>query len=170
MSGGADEYHVIQNVLTGLDEVGICDDNAVYAICGIYNGDYDKLVEKYKSRKNISLLRNVGNIHEYMCKADIAISAGGSTLYELCACGTPTICYSFADNQLDNVKSFSEDEIMIYAGDVRNLTTIDNMVNEIKILLKDESKRKTVRRKMNALVDGKGIERIVKELQINAEK
>lgn len=168
MSGGADEYHVIQNVLTRLDEAGIYDNNVVYAICGIYNGDYDKLVEKYKNRKDISLLRNVGNIHEYMCKADIAISAGGSTLYELCACGTPTICYSFADNQLDNVKSFSEDEIMIYAGDVRNLTTIDNMVNEIKILLKDESKRKTVRRKMNALVDGKGIERIIKELQINA--
>lgn len=35
-----------------------------------------------------------------MQKADIAISAGGFTLYELCACGTPTITYCMADNQM----------------------------------------------------------------------
>ncbi|MCR5796546.1 MAG: hypothetical protein K6G63_01315 [Eubacterium sp.] len=35
-----------------------------------------------------------------MQKCDIAISAAGSTLYELCACGVPTITYTTADNQI----------------------------------------------------------------------
>ena len=41
-------------------------------------------MEEYNNRKNIILLRNIDNIQEYMKKVDIAISAGGSTLYELC--------------------------------------------------------------------------------------
>ena len=54
-----------------------------------------------------------------MQEADLAISAGGTTLYELCAVGTPTICYSMADNQLDNVRQFEKDGLMYYAGDAR---------------------------------------------------
>ena len=62
-----------------------------------------------------------------MKKADIAISAGGTTLYELCACGTPTISYSFADNQLDNVEQFQKDELIDYAGDVRKTNIFENV-------------------------------------------
>ncbi len=34
-----------------------------------------------------------------MINNDLAISAGGNTLYELCACGIPTIAIIIADNQ-----------------------------------------------------------------------
>lgn len=164
MSGGADEYHIIQRVLEELDKATFDDEYIIYAICGLYNADYDKLKEEYNNRKNIILLRNIDNIQEYMKKVDIAISAGGSTLYELCACGTPTICYSFVDNQIDNVESFSEDEIMIYVGDAREDRAIVNIVKEIEKLLVDDRKRKNLSRKMRSLVDGKGTERIVREL------
>lgn len=115
--------------MKAMDELIIAE-NIVVAICGVYNRDYDELVEKYVDNNNVMLLKAVENIDVYMRNADIAISAGGTTLYELCACGTPTICYSFADNQLDNVKRFSSDDIMIYAGDVRSGNVILNIVNE----------------------------------------
>lgn len=164
MSGGADEYHIIQRVLVELDKVFLDGEYIIYAVCGLYNGDYEKLLEKYNNSKNVILLKNIDNIHEYMNEADIAISAGGSTLYELCACGTPTICYSFADNQIDNVKSFSDEGIMIYAGDAREDKTIVNIVKEIDKLLFNERKRKNLSRKMCSLVDGKGTKRIIREI------
>lgn len=40
----------------------------------------------------------MSDIENYMKRADVAVSAGGSTLYELCAVGTPTISYALADN------------------------------------------------------------------------
>ena len=70
-----------------------------------------------------------------MKKVDVAISAGGTTLYELCACGTPTISYSFADNQLNNVKQFDEDGIIPYAGDVRYEDISLSIRNNIKKMM-----------------------------------
>ena len=36
-------------------------------------------------------LYNIKNMAEIMLNNDLAISAGGNTLYELCVCGIPTI-------------------------------------------------------------------------------
>lgn len=163
MSGGTDKYHIVKRTLEEMDKTVGLENNNVIAICGIYNTDYDYLAEKYKNDKNVVLLKAVDNVEKYMRKADIAVSAGGTTLYELCACGTPTICYSFVDNQLDNVKSFSEDRIMIYAGDIRKENTICEIVKNIKVILDDEYYRFNVRKKMKKLVDGKGAERIIQK-------
>ena len=70
----------------------------------------------YLSR-NYKGLSSAGNkaktdIEQFMMEADVVISAGGSTLYELCAVGVPTISYSIADNQLNNVRKFHEDGII----------------------------------------------------------
>lgn len=162
MSGGSDEYHIIKQILEDLDKAKIIGENNVVAICGVYNRDYDELAEKYAGNENVTLLKAVEKIDVYMRKADIAISAGGTTLYELCACGTPTICYSFADNQLDNVRSFAIDDIMVYAGDVRDGNVVLNIVNEIEELLRNDSRRKLLSEKMFKSVDGRGAERIVR--------
>lgn len=37
------------------------------------------------------MYENISNINEVMRMCDIAVSAAGNTLYELCAVGTPTI-------------------------------------------------------------------------------
>ncbi len=41
-----------------------------------------------------------------MLKADVAISAGGQTLYELAKTGTPTVALAVAENQIRNVKGW----------------------------------------------------------------
>lgn len=55
-----------------------------------------------------------------MQKCDIAISAAGSTLYELCATGIPAITYTLADNQLIAAEQFDKQGIMLSAGDCRD--------------------------------------------------
>ena len=117
VSGGADPYHVIEHILSTLD---IEKYDSIDAICGAYSEDYDKLDTLYSKVPSVHLHRSVSNLIDYMEKVDLAISAGGSTLYELCATGTPTITYSIADNQLDNVKQFDRDNLMTYAGDYRH--------------------------------------------------
>lgn len=49
----------------------------------------------------------------------LAVSAGGTTLYELCACKVPTISFSFADNQEGFTEEMGEQGILFYAGDAR---------------------------------------------------
>lgn len=58
-----------------------------------------------------------------MTECDLAVSASGVTLYELCAMKLPTICYSFADNQLAAAESFAAAGLMESAGDIRGRET-----------------------------------------------
>ncbi|MCD8398441.1 MAG: hypothetical protein LUD12_14900, partial [Lachnospiraceae bacterium] len=104
------------------------------------------------------------NIHmkSLFDRADLVVSAGGTTLYELCACGVPTISYAIADNQLKNVYFFQKLNLIDYAGDARHDQIEDNVCNLI-------SKQTYARRcfcslEMQKYVDGKGSLRIAKEL------
>lgn len=51
-----------------------------------------------------------------MLKADMAISAGGQTLYELARVGLPTIAVATAANQLSNIKGCRKAGCIKYAG------------------------------------------------------
>lgn len=166
LSGGTDHYDVVSRILEGINRSHY---RRVDVICGIYNTRYERLCERYEAEENIYIHKGVTDIERYMKSADVAISAGGTTLYELCACGTPTISYAFADNQLDNVRRFHEDGIIDYAGDVRS----DDIVTQINRYLEEyQQNRDIICRKserMQRLVDGKGAMRIACML-INKEE
>lgn len=150
MSGGTDEHHAIKKILSNLN---VEQYSTVNVICGQYNRDYDGMLQQYKENGRIHIYQAVDNINEFMKSADLAISAGGTTLYELCAVGTPTITYSIADNQIDNVMQFYADRIMSYVGDLR-----ENSVIEINDMIRKydcaERKRRSVA--MQNLVDVRG--------------
>ena len=153
LTGGSDSFNVTEQILDSIDTYQF---QTIDVICGIYNTNYNKFVKKCENNKNIKLHQAVNNIEQYMKKADIAISAGGTTLYELCAIGTPAISFSFADNQLDNVRQFQEDGLIDYAGDAR----MDDIAGTINLYLtryrNDFELRKEKSEKMQKMVDGKG--------------
>lgn len=160
LSGGSDPYNVLSELLSFIRTIPF---NEIVIICGKYNVNADALMEEYKEDANVRILKSVNNIEDYMKKADLAISAGGTTLYELCACGTPTISYAFADNQIENVKGFAENDIIEYAGDVRYDDVFGNLDEIIKRYCENIEIRKQHSQKMQAMVDGKGASRIVSE-------
>ena len=162
MSGGSDAYGVLDRILESLDKELF---QRIDVICGIYHTDYDGLKEKYKCYKNIRLHKAVENLDIYMKEADLAVSAGGTTLYELCAVGTPAISYSIADNQLDNVRKFAEDGVIAYAGDIRQDNVIDSVIRLIRQYQGNRKLRAKVSGRMQKLVDGKGAERIADVLK-----
>ena len=51
-----------------------------------------------------------------MCRADLAVSAGGSTLYELCATGTPAVVVAVAENQVASSRALHELGCVHYLG------------------------------------------------------
>ena len=110
---------------------------------------------------NIVLHINEKNMSTLMQSCDIAISASGSTLYELCACGTPTITFTLADNQLDAAKQFKAKGIAVYAGDSRNNRSLCREIDTyLRGLMENEDERRRFSGKMQKLVDGYGAEKI----------
>lgn len=160
LSGGTDYHGMLQKILDALKTRMV---KRIVAICGRYYEDTEALIERYKDYENIQILKSVENIEEYMKEADLAISAGGTTLYELCACGTPTISYAIADNQIENVNGFAEEGIIECAGDVRYDDVIDNIDKLVDKYCHNIELRKNLSRKMQSMVDGNGASRIIKE-------
>lgn len=157
LSGGTDAYDILSRLLEMVDKKKY---KQIDVICGRYYPDYDVLAEKYGRYENIHLHKSVNNIKDYMQEADLVITAGGITLYELCACGTPTISYALADNQLDNVRQFQQDGVIMYAGDVRYVDITEKILDCLKQYESAELRREHSR-KMQQIVDGRGAERIV---------
>lgn len=161
LSGGTDPYDVLHQLLTRLDTTRY---KHIDVICGMYYPKYDALYEKYRKEEKIRIHSTVNNVEYYMKEADAAISAGGTTLYELCASGTPAITYAMADNQLENVKKFQEDDIMDYAGDIRNENIIENITKYLDKYHWNKQLRQERSLRMQELVDGKGALRIAQIL------
>ncbi len=154
--GGADPYNITKRILYYISEL----DYNFHVVIGPSFED-TSFVKSFKNDK-IKFYYNA-DMCEIMKKCDIAISACGSTLYELSACGIPTLGIIIADNQqgiankLDNM------------GIIKNLGWYDkiskeDLINNIDILTNDYILRKSLSEKASKLVDGKGAERIAKVL------
>ncbi len=161
LSGGADRYDVYGQLLDRLD---LAQYKRIDVICGAYDQKYEALMHRFKDHANAAVHQAVTDIEKYMQAADLAVSAGGFTLYELCACGTPAVSFSLADNQLNNVKKFHADRVIEYAGDIRSDPVAEQILACLERYRRDWRERKQRSIKMQQLADGRGAERIAEIL------
>lgn len=165
-SGGTDNYNVVGNILESLSARNWFFQMDYYVILGRFNIHKSELEERWKNSKNVHLLSNVDNMVDYMKSCDIAVTAGGVTTYELCACGIPSIMYTLADNQLQIAQTVTEKNLIPWIGDVReNMDACMNkLVQELEDIKDDVGKRKRMSADMQKIVDGDGCRRLVAEL------
>lgn len=98
--------------------------------------------------------------------ADLAIGAGGSASWERCTLGLPAIVLSIADNQYEIAKSLSEVGAIIFLGTGEEFTD-EKLKNLIIDLYETSEKLKTMSEVAFRLVDGKGVERVIRHLYEN---
>lgn len=133
-----------------------------------YSDEVKERLNEYSSNyENIRLYENVSEMAELMKQCNLAVSAAGSTIYELCACGVPTIAFSFVDNQVKQLLEFAKEEYVYSAGDIRvgKQACADSMIRFLNMLISDCELRKHQSKKVRMLVDGKGAKRLAKVLQ-----
>jgi spore coat polysaccharide biosynthesis predicted glycosyltransferase SpsG len=99
-------------------------------------------------------------MRDIMLASDIAISAGGQTLYELARAGVPSVVVAVADNQMNNVGGWQEAGFIKYAGWWEDSMILDNVLNELG-LCEDHDMRNKMSKAGSTLVDGAGAKRIV---------
>jgi len=165
-TGGSDRFNVAVKLLKFLTRYKSPDDVAFSVIVGSFNMHRKELQQLRDEHSNIELYENIDRISEVMQECDLAITAAGSTMYELCACKTPMITYTFADNQIEGAKSFEYHGIARYCGDVRKDENLifEKICKAIFEYKDNKSMRLESIVKMGQLVDGKGVERVYTEM------
>lgn len=164
-TGGTDPYQITQRILEHKKEYKELEQYVFHIVVGKMNQSIKELEQLAMNDSQIILHQNINNMSDYMRQCECAVSAGGTTLYELCACQTPTVCFSFADNQKDFVQCMGHAGIMLSAGDAREDRHIEKRILAgIIELIEHEELRKRFSEKMGNLVDSCGTMRIAKAL------
>lgn len=166
-TGGSDSFNLAGQLLMEAMKYDALKEKKYHVVNGSLNPHIGELQALAQKHENIHIHCNVTNMAELMAESEVALSAGGSTLYELCAMGVPVIAFSFAENQERLVQTFVKRGIAQYGGNYRTdgNKMIQNTIAGLETLLEDKNLRTEYRKKARTLVDGKGAERIAEAIQ-----
>ena len=139
---------------------------AFHFVIGAMNQDVIELQRITEELPFITLHRQVTDMCSLMLQCDLAISAAGTTLYELCACGLPTVTYILADNQIQGAQAFQRAGLMPCVGDIRQDTYfVEHLIETLNMLAGDLALRQCISEQIQRTVDGKGSKRLANVLQ-----
>lgn len=106
---------------------------------------------------------NAEKVREKMLSADLCVSAGGQTLYELAACGIPTVGISVAGNQYYNLLHLEQAGFLAFAGKSTDQDIIEKVMVSLGLLIA-QSERDKRSRTGQKIIDGKGALRTAEKL------
>ena len=168
-TGGGDSENIAGKILRRLYNEKMI----FYVVTGRFNPNLQKLQELERRCGNVHICHDVKDMAGLMVNCDVAVTAGGSTVYELAAVGVPFVCFSFAENQEALTKYIGEEGIAEDAGAWhRNPEeTLDYIEKLFKTLVKDSKKREAASLRETEMIDCGGAVRLAEELnECNKDK
>ncbi len=135
----------------------------ILVVCGPYASGRERLYALAKRYGRIGVLEGINDLSGIMRESDFAVSAAGSTVYELCAAGVPAAVYSFADNQRRGAEAFARLTGSANLGDIREAAgrkEAGMRLRETLLRCGSVSARRALSEAMRGLTDGRGAERI----------
>lgn len=164
-TGGSDPLNIAGQLVRRAKQMPEMAAVTYHIVAGRFNQHLTMLEQLAEVYPGVVIHRNVQKMSELMMACDIAVSAGGSTLYELAACGTPTVCFAMADNQLEGIAAFGRDH-MISAGDAipDQDGVIECILRQLEIVSGEYEARIEQSVRLRALVDGGGAGRIAENI------
>ena len=98
------------------------------------------------------------NFYELLTKGDIALVAGGITMFEVAAMGIPSIAIPQHIHQIENINSLKKKKITCSINSGMKFCR-NKLENKINNLINDYKQRKLMNRKGIDYIDGKGLYR-----------
>jgi len=158
--GGADPGNLTLKVINAL-KIQKPRNLAIKIVLGPENKNHVSVQQALLSMPfDYDLITDTFNMPDLITWADIAVSAGGSTTWELLYHGVPAIFIINADNQKNIVMAVHNAEAGINAGFSR---AVDHkmIADKIDLLLQDSNLRQQLSINAKAIIDGKGRKRVV---------
>lgn len=137
----------------------------VTAVTGALNPDTAAIMRLVEgSRGRLRALPFVHDMPSLIAASDLAISAAGSTTYELASMGVPTVLVTVAVNQILGAREMHRLGAAVLAGDGAGLD-FDALVQTAGGLLSDLQRRQTLSERARSVVDGRGGLRLMRAMR-----
>lgn len=168
-TGGGDSMHIALRLVNRLVQKGKADGEGpcLHIVCGPYHPDTGELDRLAAEHGLLQIHKNVTHMSELMRGCDLAVSAAGSTLYELCSVGVPTVGFYFVENQRRNLETFAGLTPVRNAGDfsAEPEKVLDLIEKEVEALCREKTLREEISRAMRIIVDGGGADRLAEGIR-----
>lgn len=152
-----------ENTLKILDKIKTCNKNINIVIGNAFEKNLiEKIFDAAQKNENIYAYENA-NMSQLMLKCDIAISACGSTLYELSAMKVPAIGIVLAENQKYVAEKMKNMGLILDCFYIENIDNID-LMSMLNKLIENKLLRKNIIKKQEQLVNLYGVENLVSEI------
>lgn len=132
----------------------------VIGVSNIYKAEIQSLCD---GLVNVKLHIQVNNMAALMAQSDLAIGAGGATIWERCCMGLPSIMLTIADNQKAVASQVIQKKIGFLVGHVGEVD-FKVIVNLLTIIQSRSFLIKEIGKRAECLVDGLGVKRVVSTL------
>jgi UDP-2,4-diacetamido-2,4,6-trideoxy-beta-L-altropyranose hydrolase len=164
--GGADAPNVTEHIMKMLATHDLPMRMHVTIIVGAANPHLDALqaaLPVLQKRHNTRLHINPPNVPELMRAADLALSAAGSSCWELACLGVPMALIITADNQREIARSLEVGGAALNLGEHTGFPQQDSF-EKLANLMMDQGLRSRMRSQAKDLIDGQGAKRVVAAL------
>lgn len=147
--GGSDPTNETMKAFETIKQID-CPDITVDVVVGQSNPYREKVKEICASRKNTNYYCQIPYLAELMVNADLAIGAGGVTMWERCFLGLPSIVVAVAKNQEESVKAAAAKEVIWNLGWYESISktmlanAIIKMLNNSMILTEMSNKARSL--------------------------
>ena len=157
--GGADTYGFTPKIIDALDNIE--KDIGIDVVIGPAFQHHQQLEEAVnKSRRSYNIIRNATNMCRIMQQADLAVTAGGNTMFELACVGVPAVVLcaeEFEEETARRMEKYGIVENMGFGGKVSS----EMIFERARLFIQDKNRRAEMSRKGREMVDGRGAERVV---------
>ena len=168
-TGATDNYGVVVKLCRYWKKTDLLKDVEKHIIVGKLFKEPEKLMEDFADDSSFVFHQNTTNMRSHMKNADIAISAAGTTVYELLSMQVPSVIFSLADIQ--NTVGILSPAIN-WVGDIRDNAQKDSLsaeateriTNAVRELMNSYTERKAISELARKCVDGEGADRLARRI------
>jgi UDP-2,4-diacetamido-2,4,6-trideoxy-beta-L-altropyranose hydrolase len=163
--GGSDPQNVMPRLLQGVALAEV-PDLQIRVVIGSANRNATE-IRRWAGdcRGSVELLCDVPDMAQQMAWADVALSAAGTTCWELAFMQLPALLTVLADNQQDAALRLDAAGVATNLGDAAQLTP-QAVAHSLAAVCRDADRRAEQARRGRALVDGQGIQRLLSAMGI----
>ena len=161
-TGGGDGENIAGRILERLEDREF----QIHVVSGPCNPHGAWLADYAQAHPRVTVHQRVEDMAGLMLGCDLAVTAGGTTIYELCALGVPFVCFSYAENQEALTEYAGEQGIGLCAGKYHQdgAGTLERIGHLVRLAAADAKLRREMSRKAKTLVDGQGASRLADAL------
>lgn len=161
--GGGDPDNVTMKIVQALQRMKVDGLEAVVVVGGS-NPHYEELQSAIKdSQISIRLQRNVTNMPDLMAGADLAISSGGTTVWELAFMGLPALVGVIAPIEELLLDGLKQQCLFIHIGWFSQLS-VEQLAEALIAAMEDRKMRNHASFLGRKLVDGYGADRVLEAM------